>query len=284
MPVRDALHRRRPKDLNGRVVAVTGAASGIGRALAVAAAGRGALLALADVDAEGLEETAGAVRRAGGRDVLVRRLDVREREDVQAWADEVVAHFGRVNVLVNNAGVSLTGPFADLDPADMEWIVDVNFWGVVHGTRAFLPHLIASGEGHVVTVSSLFGLLAVGGQSMYNATKFAVRGLTEALRQEMIAAGHPVDVTVVHPGGIKTSIARNARYSDPVQGRRTASTFDERLARTTPEDAAETILTGVVRRRPRVLVGTDAHLLHHLTRLVGARYQDVAARISPDAP
>lgn len=264
------------------MVAVTGAASGIGRALAVAAARRGALLAVADVDAEGLEATAEAVRRAGGRDVLTRRLDVRDREDVAAWADEVVARFGRVNVLVNNAGVSLTGPFTDLDPTDMEWIVDINFWGVVHGTKAFLPHLIASGEGHVVTVSSLFGLLAVGGQSMYNATKFAVRGLTEALRQEMISAGHPVDVTVVHPGGIKTGIARNGRYSDAEKGGQTAAMFDQQLARTTPEDAAETILSGVVRRKPRVLVGADAHLLHHVTRLVGARYQDVAARITPD--
>ena len=124
---------------------------------------------------------------------------------------DVVGQFGRVNVLVNNAGVSLTGEFADLDAADMEWIVGINFWGVVNGTRAFLPHLIASGDGHVVTMSSLFGLVSIPGQTIYNATKYAVRGFSESLREEMLMAGHPVGVTVVHPGGIKTAIARSAR-------------------------------------------------------------------------
>ncbi|MGN0064763.1 MAG: SDR family NAD(P)-dependent oxidoreductase [Nocardioides sp.] len=272
---------RKAKDFSGAVVALTGAGSGIGRALAVALASRGALLALSDITPGPLAETAELARAAGARDVLTTTVDVADRAAVEAWAAEVVAHHGRVNVLVNNAGVSLTGQFAELEHADMEWIVGINFWGVVHGTKAFLPHLIASGEGHVVTLSSLFGLLSVPGQSLYNATKYAVRGLTEALREEMLAAGHPVDVTVVHPGGIATGIVRNGRFADPDRGARTISTFDEVLARTTPEQAARTILSGMSRRKPRVLIGADAHLLHNFARFAGARYQDVVARATP---
>jgi NADP-dependent 3-hydroxy acid dehydrogenase YdfG len=190
----------------------------------------------------------------------------------------VVGQFGRVNVLVNNAGVSLTGDLTDLDAADMQWVVDINFWGVVHGTRAFLPHLIASGDGHVVTLSSLFGLMAVPGQTLYNATKFAVRGFSESLREEMLLAGHPVGVTVVHPGGIKTAIVRNSRVSAREDHAETARLFDERLAKMPPERAAEIILRGVLRGKPRVLVGLDAHLLHQFQRVAGARYQDVVAR------
>ena len=137
-----------------------------------------------------------------------------DRAAFAAYAAAVAGQFGRVNVVVNNAGVALAGDFEDLDYDDMEWIMGINFWGVVHGTKEFLPHLIASGDGHVVNISSLFGLVSMPGQSMYNATKYAVRGFTEALREEMLIAGHPVGVTAVHPGGIKTAIARNARYSD----------------------------------------------------------------------
>ena len=190
----------------------------------------------------------------------------------------MVGQLGRVNVLVNNAGVSLTGEFADLETADMEWIVGINFWGVVNGTQAFLPHLIASGEGHVVTMSSLFGLLSIPGQSLYNATKYAVRGFSESLREELLMAGHPVGVTVVHPGGIKTAIARSARVSAREDQESFARMFDERLARMEPERAAEIILRGVLRGKPRVLVGLDAHVLHQFARIVGARYQDVVAR------
>jgi short-subunit dehydrogenase len=172
----------------------------------------------------------------------------------------------------------LTGELADLETADMEWVVGINFLGVVHGTRAFLPHLIASGEGHVVTLSSLFGLIAVPGQSLYNATKFAVRGFSESLREEMLQAGRPVGVTVVHPGGIKTAIVRNSRVSASEDHQELTRIFDERLAKMTPERAAEIILRGVLRGKPRVLVGLDAHLLHQFQRVVGARYQDVVAR------
>jgi short-subunit dehydrogenase len=266
------------KSFDGRVVAITGAGSGIGRALAVELAGRGALLALSDIDAGGLAETVDLTKAAGVREVRSDVVDVASRPAVEQWAADVVGQLGRVNVLVNNAGVSLTGGFADLDVDDMEWIVGINFWGVVYGTRAFLPHLIASGDGHVVTMSSLFGLVSIPGQSLYNATKYAVRGFSESLREELLIAGHPVGVTVVHPGGIKTAIARSARVSWREDHAEFARMFDERLATMPPERAAEIILRGVLRGKPRVLVGLDAHVLHQFARVVGARYQDVVAR------
>jgi short-subunit dehydrogenase len=269
------------KSLEGKVVAITGAGSGIGRALALSCASRGSLLAVSDVDEAGLADTVDLLKAAGVREVRSDTVDVSSRDSLDAWAEAVVGQFGRVNVLVNNAGVSLTGEFTDLEVADMEWIVGINFWGVVHGTRTFLPHLIASGDGHVVTLSSLFGLLSIPGQSLYNATKYAVRGFSEALREEMLVAGHPVGVTVVHPGGIKTAIVRNSRVSTREDHAATARMFDEKLAKMTPERAAEIIVRGVLRGKPRVLVGMDAHLLHQFARITGARYQDVVARVSP---
>jgi hypothetical protein len=266
------------RSFDGRVVAITGAGSGIGRALAVDLARRGALLALSDVDASGLAGTLDLVKAAGAREVRSDVVDVASGAALSGWASDVVGQFGRVNVLVNNAGVSLTGEVEDLDTADMEWIVGINFWGVVNGTKAFLPHLIASGEGHVVTLSSLFGLVSIPGQSMYNATKYAVRGFSESLREEMLIAGHPVGVTVVHPGGIRTAIVRSSRVSAREDHDELARVFDERLAKMSPERAAGIILRGVLRGKPRVLVGLDAHALHQLARLLGARYQDVFAR------
>jgi short-subunit dehydrogenase len=268
------------RTLDGKVVVITGAGSGIGRALAVDVAGRGSLLAISDVDEKGLAETVDLVKDAGAREVRSDRLDVADREAFATYAAAVAEQFGRVNVVVNNAGVALAGNLVDLAYEDMEWIVGINFWGVVHGTKEFLPHLIASGDGHVVNISSLFGLVSMPGQSAYNATKYAVRGLTEALREEMLAAGHPVGVTAVHPGGIKTAIARNARVAtgeDPVA---IARLFDEKLARMTPEKAASVIVKGVLRNKARVLVGWDAHAVHHAAKLAGSRYQDVVARAS----
>ncbi|GAA2129629.1 SDR family oxidoreductase [Nocardioides bigeumensis] len=265
------------RSLDGKVVVITGAASGIGRALAVEAAARGALLALSDVDEAGLARTAQAC--AGTREVRADRVDVADRAAMFAYAADVAAHFGRVNVLVNNAGVALHGDLEDLEYADLDWIVGVNFWGVLHGTKEFLPHLIASGDGHLVTLSSLYGLLSMPGQSAYNATKYAVRGMTEAVREELLIAGHPVGVTVVHPGGIKTAIARSARTSAKVDHDAAARLFDEKLATMPPEKAARIIWRGVLRGKPRVLVGMDAHLIHQFARLTGARYQDVVARV-----
>jgi len=268
------------KTMTDKVVVVTGAGSGIGRALAVNLARRGSLLAPSDVDEAGLAETVALAERAGAPQVRGDRVDVADRDAMARYALDVVQHFGRVNVIVNNAGVSLTGDFTDLEYADIDWIMGVNLWGVLHGTKEFLPHLIASGDGHVVNLSSLFGLISIPGQSIYNATKYAVRGMSEALREEMLVAGHPVGVTSVHPGGIKTAIARNSRVSAKEDKAATARLFDDKLAKMTPEKAAEIIVNGILKNKARVLVGLDAHALHHMAKLLGSRYQDVVAKAS----
>jgi len=268
------------RTLDGKVVVITGAASGIGRAFALEVGGRGALVAVSDVDDAGLAETVARVEVAGVREIRSASVDVADRAAVAAYAAEVAEHFGRVNVIVNNAGVSVSGDVTELSYEDLDWIVGINFWGVVHGTKEFLPHLIASGDGHVVNLSSLFGLVSVPGQSAYNATKYAVRGFSEALREEMLVAGHPVGVTVVHPGGIRTDIVRNSRVSGRQDKAATVKLFDEKLAKMTPERAAQIIAKAVLADQPRLLVGLDAHLLHHVARLMGARYQDLFAAVS----
>jgi NAD(P)-dependent dehydrogenase (short-subunit alcohol dehydrogenase family) len=267
----------RVKSFEGRVAVVPGAASGIGRALALALAGEGARLALSDVDTEGLAHTA-ALARARGAEVHEQRVDVAQREEVVAYADAVKDRFGAVHLVVNNAGIALTGDVVDLTFKDVERVLDVDFWGVCHGTMAFLPHLIASGEGTLVNVSSLFGLIAMPGQSAYNAAKFAVRGFTEALRQELLISGAPVTVTCVHPGGIRTNIARNGTAVGGHDAAALAELFDARLARTTPDRAAQVILDGARRGRARVLIGADAKALDLLQRLTGSGYQRLVAR------
>ena len=269
------------KTLNDKVVVITGAGSGIGRALALNLARRGSLLALSDVDEAGLAETVELARKAGVVQVRSDRLDVADRDAMGRYALDVVQQFGRVNVVVNNAGVALAGDFTDLEYNDIDWIVGVNLWGVVHGTKEFLPHVIASGDGHVVNLSSLFGLISMPGQSMYNATKYAVRGMSEALREEMLIAGHPVGVTSVHPGGIKTAIARNARVSAKEDKEATSELFDKKLAKMTPDRAAEIIVSGILKNKARVLVGLDAHAMHHMAKVLGSRYQDVVAKATP---
>lgn len=268
------------RTFESKVVAITGAASGIGRALAVEVSRRGALVALSDRDEAGLAETARLAHGAGSPEITHTVLDVSDRDAIHTWAADTAIHFDRVNAVVNNAGVSLTGPLTDLTEDDMAWIMDINFWGVVHGTRAFLPHLITSGDGHVVNVSSLFGLVSMPGQSLYNASKYAVRGMSEALREEMLVAGHAVQVSVVHPGGIKTGIARSGRFSPGTNGAETAHQFDTQLARTTPEDAAKVIVKGMLAHKARILIGADAHAVHTFGKVMGSRYQDVAAALA----
>jgi NADP-dependent 3-hydroxy acid dehydrogenase YdfG len=278
--------------ISGKVAVVTGAASGIGRALAYDLARRGAKLALSDVDVAGLGETARHARVIGAT-VHEQRLDVTDRAGVLDYAEKVVAEYGAVNIVINNAGVAFHGDVEEMTFEQIERVMDVDFWGVVNGTKAFLPHLIASGDGHLVNISSLFGLLSMPSQSAYNAAKFAVRGFTESLRQEMIVAGHPVEVTCVHPGGIKTAIARNAGAAKGHDATELAAFFDAKLAKTTAESAAKTILRAVTRNRARTVVGIDAKVLDALVRLLGSRYQrlfaTVARRVQPrpeptDAP
>ena len=268
------------KTLTDKVVVITGAGSGIGRALALNAATRGAVLALSDVDEAGLGETAERARQRMARRVRTDVLDVRDRTAVASYAASVRDQFGRVNVVVNNAGVALHGNFEEVTYDDFEWVMDVDFWGVVHGSKEFLPYLIESGDGHLVNISSLFGLLGMPGQTAYNSAKFAVRGLTEALRQEMLIAGHPVEVSCVHPGGIKTAIARNARATASEDTATFAEFFDRRLAKMSADRAAEVIIAGVLANRPRIVIGGDAKVLDAFVRLVGARYQRVVARAS----
>jgi NAD(P)-dependent dehydrogenase (short-subunit alcohol dehydrogenase family) len=248
--------------------------------LAVSLAARGALLAVSDIDEAGLARTAEMAETWGADEVRRDPLDVADRADVAAYAASVAEHFGRINLVVNNAGVALTGPLCDVSYEDLDWIVGVNFWGVVHGTKEFLPHLISSGDGHLVNISSAFGFISTPGQGAYNATKFAVRGFTEALREEMLAAHQPVGVTSVHPGGVKTAIARHSRVSAKTDKEETVRLFEDRLGRTTPQHTAERILEGVLKDRPRVVVGPDAHLARLLVRLSGARYQEVVALLS----
>ncbi|WP_253941943.1 SDR family oxidoreductase [Nocardioides sp. zg-1230] len=266
--------------LADKVVVITGAGSGIGRALAVRSARAGALLALSDWDADGLAKTVGLAEDAGATTVRSDVVDVSDRAAVATWAAAVVEDLGRVDLVVNNAGVTATGDFTDLTYDDLDWIVGINFWGVVHGSKEFLPHLIASGDGALVNISSLFGLVSVPGQSAYNATKYAVRGLTEAIRGEMLVAGHPVTVTCVHPGGIRTGISRHGRKAAGLDAARIDALFDTKLAKMSPDRAAEIILDGALAGKPRVLVGLDAHVIHQVARIMGARYQDLFARVA----
>lgn len=265
------------KGFSGKVAAITGAGSGMGRSLAVELARRGCEVALADVNETGLAGTAAACARHGVR-VSTRRLDVADRDAVFAWADCVRAEHGKVNLVFNNAGVSLAASAETARLADLEWIVGINFWGVVHGTKAFLPHLKASGDGHVINTSSLFGIFAQPGMSGYNATKFAVRGFTESLRQELDMMKCGVSATCVHPGGIRTNIAQASRVSKNMVGFMVASeqqgrdTF-EKFFITTADDAARTILAGVRKNKRRVLIGRDAKGADWMARILPAAYQ-----------
>jgi NADP-dependent 3-hydroxy acid dehydrogenase YdfG len=262
------------KGFAGKVAVITGAGSGIGQALAVELARSGAKVAISDVDTEGLAQTEEQLK-AIGAPVKANRLDVTEREAFLAYADEVAEHFGKVNQIYNNAGIAFTGDIEVSQFKDIERVMDVDFWGVVNGTKAFLPHVIASGDGHVINISSVFGLFSVPGQAAYNSAKFAVRGFTEALRQEMILARHPVAVTTVHPGGIKTAIARNASAAEGLDREQLAKLFDKRLARTSPQRAAQVILDAVYKKKARVLVGNDAKVMDLMVRVAGPYYQQL---------
>ena len=265
-----------------QVAVITGAGSGIGQALAVALARRGCNLALGDVDSKGLEKTRALLEGTGVK-VSVHQLDVANRQALEQFADEVMAFHGRVSLLFNNAGVALAGAAADQSEEDFHWLMNINFWGVVNGCQIFLPILRKQPQSHIINISSVFGLIAVPTQSAYNASKFAVRGYSEALQQEL--AGSNVGVSVVCPGGVRTSIAANARVDKASAealggGESFAKRFDK-LARTSPAQAAEIILGGVSKGDKRILVGRDARVIHWIIRLFPRSYDSLMARIMP---
>ncbi len=272
------------KSFSEKVAAITGAGSGIGRQLAYELVAAGAEVALSDIDEIGLAQTTARCRELGARNVSHARVDVSDRNAVQAWADEVAKTHGRVNLIFNNAGVALASTLEGVSYEDFEWIMSINFWGVVHGTKAFLPHLRASGEGHIVNTSSIFGIIAVAGNGTYNATKFAVRGFTEALRQELEIDGAPVSATSVHPGGIKTNIAKAARYSESMATMigdiEESRVRFEKLFITEAEVAAKTILAGVRRNARRVLVGPDARVIDLMQRMLPSAYQRIVVSMA----
>ncbi|AYF90507.1 SDR family NAD(P)-dependent oxidoreductase [Pseudomonas sp. JS3066] len=267
------------QSLAGKVAVITGASSGIGRALANEFAALGCHLALADVDTDGLEATASTLRR-DGLQLSTHNLDVSNREAVHAFADSVLTQHGQAHLVINNAGVAVSQTIAELRYDDFEWLMGINFWGVVHGTKAFLPHLLARGEGHIVNVSSIFGIVSMPTQGAYNASKFAVRGFTEALRQEL--CGTAIKVSCVHPGGIRTNIARSARFYQGIDGKtdatKAAARFDK-LARTSAEQAAQSIIKGIRAGQPRILIGADARLLDQIQRLMPASYPRLLAKL-----
>ncbi len=264
------------------VAVVTGAGSGIGRALAKRLADEGISgLALADVNREGLDETAAAI--GGTAKVTTHIVDVSDSEAMQAFVDDVIREHGRVTHVINNAGVALGGTLREVTLDEIEWLMGVNFWGVVHGTKLFLPHLEKEQSAHIVNISSLFGLVAPPGQAAYCASKFAVRGFTEALRHEL--EGTNIVVSSVHPGGVRTNIANSARIAANTE--HTADEIERRLKRmnrnlstTKPDRAAEIIIKGIKKRSPRIIVGPDAQLLSWIQRLFPKRYLAIANAIS----
>ena len=267
--------------IRGAAAAVTGAASGIGRALALELAARGCDLALADRDEAGLATVAAEIGANGARKVSIHRLDVGEASQIANFAQAAVAAHPSLNILVNNAGVALLGQFHEIDQAQMDWLMNINFWGVVHSTRAFLGHLATRPEAHIVNISSIFGIVAPPGNTAYAAAKFAVRGFSESLRHELQLAASPVRVSVVHPGGVLTNIVRNSRsgsgVTDNERRAQTIERFDE-IAQTTPKDAALTIIKGIEKNQPRILIGGDARFMDIIQRFRPATYWSVLAR------
>jgi short-subunit dehydrogenase len=267
--------------IRGAAAALTGAASGIGRALALELAARGCDLALADRDEAGLQSVAAEINRRHPQKITVHRVDVGEPPQIAEFARAAISAHPGLNIVINNAGVALMGQFHELDQAEMDWLMNINFWGVVHGTRAFLPHLASQREAHIVNLSSIFGIIAPPGQSAYAAAKFAVRGFSESLRHELQMAGSPVRLSVVHPGGIATNIARNSRSGTGVtdNARRVQSIERfEALAKTTPQAAALRIIAGIEKNQPRILIGNDARFMDLLQRLWPATYWAPIAR------
>jgi short-subunit dehydrogenase len=262
--------------LKDGVAVVTGAASGIGRALAQQLSAAGSALAIADVDEKGLAETAASLQ--SNSPVSTHVLDVSNESALQSFSADVLARYGRVTLLINNAGVALVGTFEEISLDDLRWLMNINFWGVVYGVNYFLPILKQQPRAHIVNLSSVFGLIGPIGQSAYSASKFAVRGFSEVLRHEL--AGTSVSLSVVHPGGIHTPIAKNARLGakTPAQRKVEAVAFFDKVTPTSPEAAAARILAGVEKREPRILIGSDARQIDIVQRLRPATYWKIMAK------
>lgn len=265
--------------LQGRVAVVTGAAQGIGQAVALALAAAGCRLALVDLKADGLAATAAAVERLGAR-ATIHQADVASAAAMHAVADQVAAAHGAVHLLVNNAGVALGGPFTDYNLADLEWIVAVNLWGVLHGCQAFLPFLRQADEAHIVTVSSAFGLLGVPDKSAYCATKFAIRGFSEALRAELAPIG--IGVTCVFPGAVDTGLVREGRTTDPAKRAQEAVFVANRSLGA--ERVAARIVRAIRRNQGRVLIGRDSWAIELATRLGPGFTNWLVGRLAPRLP
>jgi len=265
--------------IRGAAAAVTGAASGIGRALAIELAARGCDLAVADRDEAGLHRLAAEI--GGKQKVSMHRVDVGEPAQIADFAQAAIAAHPALNILVNNAGVALLGQFNEIEQAQMDWLMNINFWGVVHATRAFLPQLSTRPEAHIVNLSSIFGIIAPPGQTAYCAAKFAVRGFSESLRHELQTANSPVRLSVVHPGGVATNIVRNSRtgtgVTDNARRAESIERFDQ-VAKTTAEAAALRIIQGIEKNQPRILIGNDARFMDILQRLRPATYWAPMAR------
>jgi NAD(P)-dependent dehydrogenase (short-subunit alcohol dehydrogenase family) len=269
------------KNLRGAVAVVTGAGSGIGRALALELAGHGAQLALADVNQAGVEETRTLVVKASAQAVVKTYvLDVGDAAAMETFARQVQKDFGRASLLINNAGVALFGTFGEVSLDDMEWLMRINFWGVVYGCKFFMPMLEREPEAHIVNISSVFGLIAPPGQTAYGASKFAVRGFSQALRLELKAADSKVEVTCVHPGGIRTNVANAARAGAGTSpdANAAAKKLFSIVVQTTPEQAAKVIVNGILANKGRVLIGSDAYRIDRIQRLFPLRSGEMLAK------
>ena len=268
------------KNFKNKVAAITGAGSGLGQQLAVLLAKAGCHLSISDVNEKGLAETVELVKPYNVR-VTSKKVNVAKLEEVRAWAADTVQNHGSVNMIFNNAGVALGSTVEGANYEDLEWIMGINYWGVVYGTKEFLPYIKKTGEGHIINTSSLFGLTAQPTQSAYNSSKFAVRGFTESLRQELDIENCGVSALCVHPGGIRTNIANDARMNDSLKSlgmnpEKSAKAFNK-LLRMPAEDASQQILDAVLKNKRRLLIGNDAKAIDLMQRILPTGYQKVTA-------
>lgn len=274
-------------NLSNAVIAITGAGSGIGKALAIECAKHGARLAISDVNSTSLDELE-AKLSVDYPAILVQKqtLDVADKIAMDQWAKSIENHFGKINIIINNAGVALSATVESMKMEDFEWLMRINFWGVINGTKSFLPIIKQSKWGHIVNISSLFGLISTPNSSAYNAAKFAVRGFTESLRIELMLSDKHINVSCVHPGGIKTNIANASRDGGECVGlaarmseQEKKQNFNDKMAKTTAEQAAKIIIKGIIKKRPRILIGNDAKLLDWIQRFMPVKYHHIVAYV-----